>query len=389
MIEYSHNLSLAVASVAVSIVASMTALVLMNGIGTLSSSRRKAVIVMAAFVLGGGIWSMHFLAMLSLRFSVPVHYDLLRTLASGLIAVLLVGFAMLQLHFRERTRGVLNLAGGALGLGIVSMHFVGMLGMQGVMPSFNPGAIVAGTAVALLTGVLAVRVSYTIRSRENIVKGGVLFGLSVAVVHYVAMLGTRFSADPDYVPKAVNFGQDALAVSVTVASFCICGTFLLAASTFLPNTGEDPRSGPASASDADATNDATAVSAESQSTVVNNGDTEPTWQAPVRIPYEENRQTVFVAAEQVGALRADGRYTKLYTRDGVKFCPWSISEAEQRLDGRGFFRTHRSYLIKLSAVSGFEKQREAGTCRLDGFDELQAVPVSRARVSALVESLGL
>ena len=81
---------------------------MMNELSQLPETKRKAVVVMSAFVLGIGIWSMHFLAMLALRFSVPIHYDLLQTLSSGLIAVLVVGFALLLLHFWDRTETVLN-----------------------------------------------------------------------------------------------------------------------------------------------------------------------------------------------------------------------------------------------------------------------------------------
>ena len=114
-------MGLALASVAVSIVAAITALAMMNDLRKLPGSKRKAVIVMSAFVMGGGIWSMHFLAMLALRFDVPIHYDLLQTLSSGLIAILVVGFALLLLHFRTRNETTLNTAGLALGVGIVAM----------------------------------------------------------------------------------------------------------------------------------------------------------------------------------------------------------------------------------------------------------------------------
>ena len=73
----------------------------------------------------------------------------------------------------------------------------------------------------------------------------------------------------------------------------------------------------------------------------------------------------------------------------MKFCPWSISEAEKRLSGAQFYRSHRSYLINIQAVTGFEKNRDAGVCQFDGFTQLGNVPVSRARVGDLVQELGL
>ena len=474
MIAYTHSVSLVIASIVVSMVAAITALALMNNIRTLPDAKRKALIVMAAFVLGGGIWSMHFLAMLSLQFPVPIHYDLLQTLSSGLIAVLVVGAALLLLHFRPRTRATLNLAGVSLGIGILAMHFIGMLGMRGVIATFNDIVVIASLIVALVMGVAAVRVSYGSRSRQNIVKGGFVFGFSVVVVHFTAMTGTCFSVDSNYSQLTVAFNQDALAIVVTVAAFMICGTFLLAASTFVsadqsvtieradspadtgllpsmvsgfrgeplqraseslkvsveanspvsPKTGIDVDSaeGLEKSADANLTENQeqrqqinvarlsgkdtgeNAVgkkahhpqqSQHSQSSQHSQEDTEHRpeqtvrTQLPVRIPFEERKQIAFVSSDEVGVLRADGRYTQVYTQAGVKFCPWSISEAESRLTDVGFFRSHRSYLINIAKVDGFEKKREAGICRFTGFANLDGVPVSRTRVTDIVKKLGL
>ncbi len=417
------------------------------------------MIVMAAFLLGGGIWSMHFLAMLSMSFPVPIHYDLLQTLGSGLIAVLVVGFALLLLHFRQRTQRILNSAGLCLGVGIVSMHVVGMLGMRGVIPDFNMAAVALGSLLALFMGMAAIRVSYGSRSRVNIVKGGVMFGLAVVVVHYTAMVGTQFSVDPDYQELTIALGQGSLAIAVSVAGFVIGGTFLLAASTFVPSPENSAPSTP----------EATIANTEhSYGASTHNNDTLPTHasferqpeheehhtaladsvNAPlgpatqgthpapdstqqaveligvpspdkaserssnplaiperehavnaatdrseplvvVKIPYEQLKQIMFVDSSEVGAIRADGRYTQLYTRDGVKFCPWSISEAENRLTGAKFYRSHRSYLVNIAAVAGFEKHRDSGVCRFEGFTQLKQVPVSRARVNELTTELGV
>jgi len=109
----------------------------------------------------------------------------------------------------------------------------------------------------------------------------------------------------------------------------------------------------------------------------------------VRIPFERNKHIEFVFASELAAIRADGRYTHLYTQDGVRFCPWSIAEAEKRLAREPFYRSHRSYLVNLQKVHVFEKNRDAGVCRFDSYPQLSSVPVSRARVARLQQLLGL
>ena len=65
MIAATHNIFLVFASIAVSLVAAFTGLALTNNIAGQPENKRKALVVMSAFILGGGIWSMHFVAMLA------------------------------------------------------------------------------------------------------------------------------------------------------------------------------------------------------------------------------------------------------------------------------------------------------------------------------------
>jgi NO-binding membrane sensor protein with MHYT domain len=68
MITPTYDYLLVAASVLVSLMASFTGLTLTKGISALPEGRRKMQIVMAALALGGGIWSMHFVAILAMRF---------------------------------------------------------------------------------------------------------------------------------------------------------------------------------------------------------------------------------------------------------------------------------------------------------------------------------
>ncbi|MEM7258108.1 MAG: MHYT domain-containing protein, partial [Pseudomonadota bacterium] len=176
MTAASHNIFLVVASIAVSLVAAFTGLAITNSIAALPESKRKALVVMSAFILGGGIWSMHFVAMLAHEFSAPVYYDSLQTLSSALIAILVAGLALLMLHFSARTPIRLASAGVILGVGIVVMHYVGMLAIRGVIPDFSVLSVLLAILVAAFTGVVAIRVAYGHRSKQNIVYGSVVFG---------------------------------------------------------------------------------------------------------------------------------------------------------------------------------------------------------------------
>jgi DNA-binding LytR/AlgR family response regulator len=109
----------------------------------------------------------------------------------------------------------------------------------------------------------------------------------------------------------------------------------------------------------------------------------------LRIPYERDKRTHFIPADQVIALRAEGHYTVLYTLQEKLFCPWSISEAEKRLPASLFLRTHRSYLVNMHQVTAFERHKDSGSCHFDGAQSLKFAPVSRGNVAGVREALGL
>ncbi len=124
-------------SIAVAILASFTAL---NMAGRLLVSERTARmwwLIAAALALGGGIWSMHFVGMLAFIMPMPVTYEVNLTLLSLLLPVLVVGAGLYTVsRFGNGLRSLLA-AGLLAGLGIVAMHYSGMTAMQ------MPGVIVS------------------------------------------------------------------------------------------------------------------------------------------------------------------------------------------------------------------------------------------------------
>lgn len=382
MLDYTYDVPLVIASVAISFMAAFTGLTLTNGISALSHNRRKTLVVMASFALGGGIWSMHFVAMLAMRFPVTVYYDALYTLGSALIAILLAGTALLLMHFVTRTPKIMIAAGAFLGLGIIAMHYVGMTGMRGCLPVFAPLGTVLSTGLAVVLGITAIWVGYGRRTKQNIVFATVVFALSVAIVHYMAMFWTGFGTIPAATEFTPTIENGVLAMIVTLAAFVICGTFLLSAISFvLPARTEAEEQLMPAQIDQNSADDE-----EHDSEQQLPGSTEP---LQIRVPYEHEKQTHFVSSRDVAAVRAEGHYSVLYVRDEKLFCPWSISTAEQRLPAPEFQRTHRSYLVNIDHVSGFERRKDNGACLFDGIASLKTVPVSRSRVNPLREALGI
>lgn len=380
MLDVSHDYWLVAASMAVALMAGFTGLSLTRGASQLSIGRRKTVVALSAVSLGGGIWSMHFIAMLGLQLPFVFYYDPLVTLFSALVAVLVVGVALLLLHFRRREQRTITLAGAIVGAGILAMHYIGMSGIQRCLPVYTPFGVILSVVASIGLSIAAFWIAYGKRTHRNIVLGTLGFGFAVFSVHFIAMAGTNFIAVD--APEALHalIGNETLAFIVMLGSFVICGAFLLNTATFLPTTDpSDVLNAPTEPSNI-AAND---VAIEPQDGL------EDASNAPQQVPYEKDGRTFFLRPDEIAAVRAEGHYTILYNRDDKLFCPWSISEAAKRLPSGHFIRAHRSYLVNPAFISSFERKKDNGVCYFDDCNSLEKVPVSRSRLAEMRETLGL
>ena len=89
-----YDYKLVLLSVAVAIVSAYAGLLLLNSEGGRSPLTYKARVGFAAFIIGTGIWSMHFIGMLALHLPIPVDYAVFQTLLSVLIAIALTGVGL-------------------------------------------------------------------------------------------------------------------------------------------------------------------------------------------------------------------------------------------------------------------------------------------------------
>lgn len=364
----SHNPLLVAASILVAVLASFTGLRIASGLRALAPPARKREIVKAAIALGGGIWAMHFIAMLSMRISHELTYAALPTLGSILVAILITGVGLLILHCSERTTRKIGLAGVLMGLGIVSMHYLGMAAIGGKTVTYETAGFFISSGIAIGSSVCALWLAYTRRTLRQIAIGSVLLGITISAMHYSAMAYTNFIDAPASIPVGDPIlSSGGLALLVAVVAFLICGFFLL---TAIPM---DPAGPWANATKDESENEDTA---------------ELPADAP-QLPYQHNNALHFIAVDDVAAIQADGHYTRLFNGREELFCPWPISRVEETLKGRNcFLRTHRSYLVNIRHVKGFQRNGDKAFC-LIGDDRADSIPVSRSRIGEVREALQL
>lgn len=136
-------------SVGVATFASFTALNLTGRLAVADKRARQWWLVAAALALGGGIWSMHFVGMLAFSMDAPIFYDVRMTTTSLLLPVAATWLGLAAVcHFGTGWRPIL--AGGVIvGLAVVIMHYTGMAAMQMPGVAISYSAPIVGLSIAI------------------------------------------------------------------------------------------------------------------------------------------------------------------------------------------------------------------------------------------------
>lgn len=380
-LQFGHDPWLVAISYVVALVAGATGLTLTRNLSQRSIPQKKTAVALAAVALGGGIWSMHFVAMLGLQLPILFYYDAAITLTSALIAILMVALALVLLHFTRRSRAVIVAAGAIVGAGVLAMHYVGMAGMQLCRAVYTPLGVAMSSALAVGLCVLAFAAAYGKRNNRSIALGTLCFGTAVFAVHFLAMANTRFVSLPEVTEFGPLISNEAMALGVILSSFAIFGAFIWVGSTYLgvpEPAAATPVAAPAAAAPAPTpplapvAPPATAQGAAPAS--------------PLSIPCEREGARILVRPADIAFVRADGHYTQVYTDDDRYFCVWPITEAGRRLLPKGFLKVHRSYVVNPAKVARFERTKDKGVCIFAAGSVPQA-PVSRSRLKDVQAAL--
>ncbi len=191
MLTASYSSSLVLISLCVAILASYTALDLAGRIATARGYAASLWMIGGALAMGTGIWSMHFVGMLALQLPVELGYDLTLTACSLLIAVLTSGFALWLVS--QPSLPFLQLALGALimGAGIASMHYTGMAALR-MTPGidYDPSLFMASLLIAVGASAAALWTAFRLRRQTPYVRQ--IRGLA-AVLMGIAIVGMHYT----------------------------------------------------------------------------------------------------------------------------------------------------------------------------------------------------
>lgn len=399
-----HDPYLVALSVAIAILGGYTGFGLAARIRSAPETSRRLLLAGAAVFLSVGIWTMHFVGMLAAPLPPDTAYLVLPTIVSFLICALVVGVSLFFVSIGKPTLRRVASSAVLLGVGIASMHYVGMHGLAGYFVMHHDPVFVAlSVLIAIGAAYGGLRAFLARQGGLQLTFSAIAFGIAVSGMHYTAMIGTRL------VPaqEVAHHHMDGLAASQQILALVVALLCFVIAAGFLLSLVPEPR--PRAAGGAGESGDGLTTGAETEDFSVvpaGIGETpvspaprpkaaplgglgQPRSAAPApRLPVTGADGTHFIEVAEVRSIRADAHYTHIHDGTRERMCPWSISEAEAQLDPALFLRVHRSHIVAIRHVTFVRREGDGAVIELDGVAP-HRIPVSRARIAEVRARLGL
>ncbi|WP_226582010.1 bifunctional diguanylate cyclase/phosphodiesterase [Halobacillus litoralis] len=198
-----YTIELVLVSLLIAIVSSYTSLLIVRRM-LLSQRQNKqwGWLISGSLTFGGGIWSMHFVAMLAYQMDMTVTYDSAMLGWSIICAGASSFTAFFIINKNLKNRAALSVSAVFIATGILSMHYIGMEAMQmRARIDYNPWMVLVSVLIALLASFGALYI-FTSQQKDNkrstpVLMWGsaVLMGIAISGMHYTGMTSASFYMD--------------------------------------------------------------------------------------------------------------------------------------------------------------------------------------------------
>lgn len=181
---------LVIFSYIIAVMASYTALDLAGRVSTSKGGTKLSWLMFGAASMGMGIWSMHFVGMLALKLPFPIKYDLVIVLISVIAAIGAAFTALYVVGRSELSRSQLLAGGLLLATGITIMHYVGMSAML-IHITYNPIIVMLSILIAFVASIAALWLSFYFRKDRQ--KGQWWKKLGSGAIMGAAIVGMHYT----------------------------------------------------------------------------------------------------------------------------------------------------------------------------------------------------
>jgi NO-binding membrane sensor protein with MHYT domain/nitrogen-specific signal transduction histidine kinase/ActR/RegA family two-component response regulator len=226
-----YNPHLVALSILVAAFASYTALDLGGRVAATRGVAPRVWLVAAAIAMGGGIWSMHFIAMLAFNIPIPMSYDIGLTTLSLVVAIFVTGAGFYFINRQSAPPLPFVFSGIFMGLGIAAMHYIGMAAMrEHAEISYDFLFVALSLVIAIGASTAALWLAFRTTDLGQKLVAAVVMGVAISGMHYSAMRGTTFAVHgPVHEAEGyASLDQTNLALVVAGITFVILAFALIA-----------------------------------------------------------------------------------------------------------------------------------------------------------------
>lgn len=213
-----HDYRLVLLAAAICLFSSYTSMSLLQRARQAEDGAKKHWTVLTAIAAGAGVWATHFVAMIAYDPGMPVAYDVVITLISVLVAVVITGLGFAIFIYQDGL-GAIVAAGVVAGLGIAAMHLTGMTGVRlsGYLEydtSFITASVLIGIGLCITT-------FYVMRDGvmdKQLMRAMLIFTLAICGLHFTAMTAVSVQFDPTIAVPGLLASKTFLVMGVTLAA---------------------------------------------------------------------------------------------------------------------------------------------------------------------------
>jgi two-component system, cell cycle sensor histidine kinase and response regulator CckA len=214
----SYDPRLVAFSILIAICASYAALDLA---GRVTAARGRALVLWligGAGAMGLGIWSMHYIGMLAFSLPVPVRYDWPTVMLSLRVAILSSGVALYVVSRKFMSLGRAVAGSVVMGSGIAAMHYIGMEAMRSTaMCTYDVRLVTLSIALAIVISFVALRLAFLARDEKK--------GISLRKIASATLMGLAIPVMHYTGMAAASFTADGMLPDMSHAtSITIFGT---------------------------------------------------------------------------------------------------------------------------------------------------------------------
>ncbi|MBG9735475.1 hypothetical protein ABD86_23880 [Paenibacillus alvei] len=226
-IQGTYDMFLVIVSYLIAVTASYSALDLASRISMSKGSKRIIWLVCGATSMGLGIWSMHFVGMLSMSLPVKVSYHIDDVVISVILAISVSSISLFTIARKNIGIMELVLSGLLMAVGISGMHYVGMEAMMiGII--YDTSLVILSVAISVSASAVALWLLFYFRKDQQDsgtwykLGSALIMGGGIAGMHYTGMYAAHFYIDPS------KSRRSTLLIDPAVLAYIIaCATFLL------------------------------------------------------------------------------------------------------------------------------------------------------------------